>query len=375
MAKLWAREPKRNAEMCFDNFRLFCKGRPVHIKVPCCVGFSVENQMNKMLTSFLLICRANFKSKQAKTLLDKKLFGRIWEQKSCITARTRLHLATKADDIVHMLENNQMEKSHEPEPHSNAPGSSNIVKLDRVTVRLRHCPKHLWRTTFSEMGKTKPVPVLSLLNNSSFLGPTLFGYQPISVPKLDTNDELYEGIDDVDGRPRKYAIVWEVKKNLNDTVKEGEDLIVLRVFDERKMTPDMKANATANNQKGFTKTEEFDEARPWELKSITITSPAAGKFTGLCPAVWKQKSSKIRNELQLFDWNNPKTHGYLDHNWIADEKSKFSNDLLHKYNLKVFSFEKIAFIEHSEDKWKDRILPVSEWPDIFYKDFNHFFIR
>jgi hypothetical protein len=329
-----------------------------------------------MLQSGCSICRANFKSKQAKTLLDKKLFGRLWEQKTCITARTRLHLATKADDIVQMLEKDQMEKSHEPEPKSTAPGSSNIVKLDRVTVRLRHCPKHLWRTTYTEMGKAKPV--LSVLNNSSFLGPKLSGYQPILVPKLDKRDDLVEGIDDVDGRPRRYAIVWEVKKEFNCVVEEGDDLIVLRVFDERKMTPEMRDRATAITRKGSPGTATLDEMKPWELEQITIKSPADGRFSGLCPAVWEQRSSeasKTRKELQLFDWNKPKTHGYLDHDWIAGEKSTASNDLLHNYNLKVFSFEKIAFIEQGEENWEARLLPVFEWPDIFFKDFNHFFVR
>jgi len=324
----------------------------------------------------LFISRANFKSKQAKTLLDKKLFGRMWEQKTCITARTRLHLATKADEIVQMLEKDQMEKNHEPEPKSSAPGSSNIVKLDRVTVRLRHCPKHLWRTTYTERGKAKPL--LSVLNNSSFLGPKLSGYLPVSVPNLHVDDKSADGIDDVDGRPRLYAIISDVKVDLNRPVKKGADLIVLRVFDERKMTPEMRNRAAANKRKGPPGPETTDKTRPWELASITIKSPADGKFTGLCPAVWKQKefeSAKIRNDLQLFDWNKPKTHGYLDHTWLADEKSTTSDDLLHSYNLKVFSFEKIAFIEQSEDKWQDRILPVFEWPDIFFKDFNHFFVR
>ncbi len=136
--------------------------------------------------------------------------------------------------------------------------------------------------------------------------------------------------------------------------------------------------AAAHKQKCSPDTETLDETRPWELKQITIKSPADGKFTGLCPAVWNQKkseSAKIRNDLQLFDWNKPKTHGYLDHNWIADGKSMTSNDLLRSCNLKVYSFEKIAFIEQSEDSWQDRILPVFEWPDVFFKDFNHFFVR
>ncbi len=94
---------------------------------------------------------------------------------------------------------------------------------------------HLWRTTYTEMGNAKPV--LSVLDNSSFLGPKLSGYQPVSVPNLDVSNDLTYGIDYVDGRPRRYAIVWEVKKEFNCIVEKGEDLVVLRVFDERKMTP------------------------------------------------------------------------------------------------------------------------------------------
>ena len=134
----------------------------------------------------------------------------------------------------------------------------------------------------------------------------------------------------------------------------------------------MRYKATANERNDNAGTVTIT---PWELDPIVIAD-RGGKFPGLCPALWNQKKSAIiRNDLQLFDRNKQKTHGYLDHNWIADDKSKTSYYLLRSYNLKVFSFEKIAFIEQSENDWESRILPVFECPDIFFKDFNHFFVR
>ena len=121
-----------------------------------------QSQTKIMLKLYCSIFRASFKSKQAKTLLNKKLFGRIWEQNPCITARIGLYLAAKADYDVKKLEADQDEKSHEPEPRSHAPGSNNIVKLDSVTVRLVQC---------------------------TFLGPKLSGYHPVSVPNLDVRDD------------------------------------------------------------------------------------------------------------------------------------------------------------------------------------------
>ena len=311
-------------------------------------------------------------------MLDKKLFGRIWDQKTCIIARKRLNLAAKADDIVRQLEDEQIQKSHEP-------GTNGIVQLDRVTVRLRHIPQHLWLSTYAQASKAK-LP-LSVFNNNSYLGPRLHGYIPVCVPNLDERDDLAFGIDDADGRPRKYGIVWKVKP-LDSQVEEGEDLIVIRVFDDRKMNLDEMRELAGSNKRGkqrksakpFDHPDLSSNVGAWEFPAVTIRAPASGKFTGLCPAIWKQRdlSEKDKNEraeLGLFDWSKPKTHGYLDHDWISDPRSQDSNDMLHNYNLKVFSFEKIAFIEQSEDGWEANILPVAEWPDLFFKDFKHFFVR
>ena len=320
--------------------------------------------------------RANIKSKKATKLLDKKLFGRIWDERTCINARKRLHLATKASHIVAQLEEEQESSRHE------LPELGAIVQLDRVTVRLRHEPQHLWLMSYALSGK----PALSVLNSSSFLGPKLFGYRPVLVPKLDSLDDPALGIDDGDGRPRRYGVVWELKAKMDDFVKEGDELIVLRVFDERKMNTTMR-NTGDSKRKGK-KADPAEPgtsaggkgepaAAPWEDPPVTIVAPASGKFTGLCPAVWRQKEHglKERAERGLFDWNQPKPHGFLTHEWLRGEGPRGGGDVLRTHNLRVFSFEKVAFIEQGEEHWDHRVLPVAEWPDFFFKDFKHFFVR
>ena len=315
----------------------------------------------------------------AKTVLNKEVFTIIWVQRSCIDARCKHYRALKRPDEIASLVAQQKKDSHERKPGAD-PNPRNILDIDRVKVRLRHTPEYLWMTSWVEIASK---PLLSDLNNNNSLGPKRLELLPIKMPKLSDMDTDRTEINDVDGRPRYYAILWNVKKKFNEMVKQGDELIEFRVFNERKMTTEMKERGVFAGTENSTQPPPFKPGPDFFVGVVKIVAPASGRFTGLCPAVWKQRTNKeranflkeTRGQVPLFDWKAPKTHGYLDQEWVDKNVGRNPEDLLRNYNLKFFSYETLAFIDQGEEGWSKRLLPVEEWPELFFKEFFYFFVR